>query len=383
MQQTLESQAATKLDQEELLFLWDEYILRNRFGKNWQEIGSHIFAVDGFDPYEHCIVSRESGKIISAVAIMPMSLKISGLWVDTGLITGVVTRPEARGRGLMSLLMRESETFMARKKQPLAILWGYRDRYGRFGYESCGSRNKFFVPKRKFQPIGEEERSRLRKLDGSRDKQLLSTIIGEGNLTLKNVPHHAARVFGKALQTTYVFDDPSRPALVSFSNSQDPAKRTLEVLHAGGDFNGVKALLDWKMAQSEYGDCSIYADPSLARDPIFFRFYEWAHREYAAHIRINDFDALMAKLAPSIVPHLDSLGRSVRLTMKRGDSEYPWSSCPNDSHPTIGVTLSDTQMVRLLLGPEKPSELPFIPENGRILDAVFPLPFHIIPIEGA
>lgn len=84
------------------------------------------------------VIALENGEITSHVGAFPLDVVVCGSHIQTGGIGGVATLPQARGRGLMSRLMQEAHGLMRRRGDVLTVLWGDRQRYHSFGYETCG-----------------------------------------------------------------------------------------------------------------------------------------------------------------------------------------------------------------------------------------------------
>ncbi len=87
---------------------------------------------------ESSVIARLDGEIVSHVGAFPLNVVAGGTHIQMGGIGGVATLPKARGRGLMSRLIEEAHALMRRRGDLLAVLWGDRQRYRSFGYETCG-----------------------------------------------------------------------------------------------------------------------------------------------------------------------------------------------------------------------------------------------------
>jgi len=84
------------------------------------------------------VVAVEDGAIVSHVGAFPMAVWAGPARISCCGIGGVATLPEARGKGHMTHLMSETLRRMRARGESLSILWGDRQRYGHFGYETCG-----------------------------------------------------------------------------------------------------------------------------------------------------------------------------------------------------------------------------------------------------
>lgn len=92
---------------------------------------------------ECSLVIKDQGEIVGHMGTYPLKLVVGPSTILTGAIGGVAADPKARGKGYMSSLMERSLQIMAEKKMPLSVLWGDRQRYNHYGYETCG--RKFYL----------------------------------------------------------------------------------------------------------------------------------------------------------------------------------------------------------------------------------------------
>lgn len=88
--------------------------------------------------FDNTLIIEENGKICSLVRIFPMATIQNGVEVKMGGIGAVSTLYEERGKGYMSILMKEAIKKMEKDGYEISILWGDRHRYRNFGYEIGG-----------------------------------------------------------------------------------------------------------------------------------------------------------------------------------------------------------------------------------------------------
>lgn len=101
----------------------------------------------------HLVIEKD-GKIVSHVGSYRMEIVVSRARVMTSGVGNVATRPDERGKGYMSRLMHESIGRWRERGWPLSVLWGNRQRYGHFGYESCGLKYSIEVNRRSLETNG-------------------------------------------------------------------------------------------------------------------------------------------------------------------------------------------------------------------------------------
>ena len=97
-----------------------------------------IFRRENFMDGMHYL-AREGGKIVSMVGAYPLEMRIAcgkgGFVPLPGRSVGMVcTHPQARGRGLMTALLKTAMADMAREGIAFACLSEESERYGRFGF---------------------------------------------------------------------------------------------------------------------------------------------------------------------------------------------------------------------------------------------------------
>jgi GNAT superfamily N-acetyltransferase len=111
-----------------------------------------IYAPDIFVDVEgmarYCIILESAGEIVSHVGAYPMEIVVGPARVLAGGVGGVATIPEARGKGYMSKLLDESLQRMRNAGWSLSVLWGDRQRYGSFGWETCGMGYRLHITRR-------------------------------------------------------------------------------------------------------------------------------------------------------------------------------------------------------------------------------------------
>jgi len=84
------------------------------------------------------LVIEKDGRIVSHVGVFEMEVVVGPARFRCGGIGAVATLPEERGKGYMSRLMEEAVQRMRDWGWPLSVLWGDRQRYSSFGYETAG-----------------------------------------------------------------------------------------------------------------------------------------------------------------------------------------------------------------------------------------------------
>ncbi len=81
---------------------------------------------------------REDGRIRAVVGLFPLHWQVGDVRLRVGGIGGVSTHSSVRGKGYMKILMHHCVAKMQAEGYHLSWLGGQRQRYGYFGYETCG-----------------------------------------------------------------------------------------------------------------------------------------------------------------------------------------------------------------------------------------------------
>ncbi len=101
----------------------------------------------------HLVIEKD-GRIVSHVGGYPTEIVIGPARMVASGVGNVATHPDERGRGYMSRLMEESIRRWRERGWPLSVLWGNRQRYCHFGYETCGLKYSIEVNRRSLDRNG-------------------------------------------------------------------------------------------------------------------------------------------------------------------------------------------------------------------------------------
>lgn len=120
-------------DREQLLHLY-----RQGFPQDEISFGEWIFE-NVYRP-ENTLVTRENGKIVASLQMIPCKMKLNDRLFDAHYIYAASTLPEARGQGLMGNLLAQAAEKGRRRGQAFSVLITQEDSlldyYARFGYQS-------------------------------------------------------------------------------------------------------------------------------------------------------------------------------------------------------------------------------------------------------
>ena len=324
-----------------------------------EHMGCHIGAFD-------------DGRLCAVVGVYPLHTVIDGtpfLFATTG---NVATHPDYEGRGLFNTLFTEAVRRVEQMDVDVSRLGGARQRYGRFGYEGCGTEIIFSF----------EEKNRIRCF-GNAGEDLSFSPIGEADTE--------ALAFCRELrmrETIYVERSPknnyrdvylslrskqNRPFLVSRNGmpvgylTATESKKELGELGAPDTQTLRDIICGW---QRLCGQTVTFSLPPYQTEAVrlFCKTAESFRTTYPTRFRIRNWQKLtdvLLRLAAKTRPLLDGqfiLGiegyGNIRLTVRDGNT-----SCEK-SDEDADLTLDALAAARLLFGPCPPetvADLPPVP----------------------
>lgn len=223
-------------------------------------IASNPRCYDRSHPERHAVVVRD-GEVVSHVACIPDTQVVGDATLACWGVSGVATDPRHRGDGYMSRLVRFWLDRADDRAVPLLKLWGYRDRYGRFGWETAGGDVRYRITRDSFaDPPDADER--VSAYDGS--EAALDRIVAAH----RTMPYRVERdreahrtVLGQRGLRTLVYDGSAGDAYLSFSSSG--REKTVE--EVAGSAGGVRALLGHLLRAFYTTEVACFVHP---RDPL-------------------------------------------------------------------------------------------------------------------
>ncbi len=318
-------------------------------------------------------VIAAEGRILSHAVFRPMIIKTPiGVFKAAG-IGSVVTAPNERGRGLSTTIIESCLEGAASADCDFAILWtDLFDFYRRMNFELAGSEVSVLLEQTTFLAAAQKTaggfKSGLKFLDSN-----------------KIAPEALLRLYQSHTVSSHRSQDDIRLGLsipkARVATAWDPQGRmaAYAVIGKGADLDGyihewggsVSALLGLfqQLLETENRDLRLIA-PAHSTG-LLAKLKELGcqeHRGYLGMIRILKTDSLFSKLKR----HARSIGIADLVLEADGDT-YKFGF---QNH--IYQTDSERDLVQLLFGPEKPSQLGKIdPATAKVLDRVLPIPLWV------
>jgi len=109
-------------------------------------------------------VIEKDRRIVSHVGLFPLVLVADGVRITAGGIGAVATHPDERGKGYMARLLEWVIARMTEQDMPISVLWGDRQRYGNFGWESAGEKTVLAFTSRSLAKYGARADRSLREV---------------------------------------------------------------------------------------------------------------------------------------------------------------------------------------------------------------------------
>lgn len=367
----------------ELLIFLDKIFCQGKF-RDMQSGWPTVYGY-GVEDLNNFRVISEDGKIVSHVVIAPRELKIEDSLLSIGGIGGVATDQEYRNKGYAGILLKDSIEVMKEKGMDISILWGLRDRYGRFGWEAAGQQIRYNLTPRSMRYINEEKCYVWKYSGTDQDLTRIMEIHGSQAIRiLRSRSQYQMLLSGRRFETWLSLTEDGGYAYATLYG--EGTGRT--VVEFGGDtlalenliaqlFNNLKLESIGILTPSKYDENT----PLLSKLAI-----SW-NMSPTGQVKIINFSSLMEKLLPLIQRRINALDVPIKTSiglMIEGEDKGITLYIDGDQvyiereTPKTCLTLGERDMVRLLFGLAPPSTYLDIPHKyGGLLDLIFPLPLFI------
>ncbi len=334
----------------------------------------HVWRKNTLD-YDSKLVLKVNNRIVSHVGIFNLTFRCEDIEYKVGGIGGVATLQEYRGKGFMSILMKEAIKKMRERGYVFSILWGDRQRYGHFGYDSAGRSISISISSRSLilednpqmidfeQYYGEEKL--LRKIIEFHNKEPLQVLRSERDYRL---------LFGKNDLMTYVSEE---GAYVSFYH-----KNPSSIVELGGKSDTVLSLiytiLNTVGKDKGFGSVKInlpYYPYDLMNTLLKVRV-GWSIGTVGL-VKILDLRRLIEVYKPFLLRRSKNIDLDIVLAIKDSDEKVTLSIHRGEieiSDKDVGkkIILDERNMTELLfIGPE------MVGVDNYALAQLFPLPFYV------
>jgi len=353
--------------------------LNKIFGIRMDMQYGHIYKPTRKDMSNNIII-RDEGRIVSCVGIFPITLLCGDARLSVGGVGGVSTEPKYRGRGLMSKLLDKSVSIMRRRDNDISILWGDRRRYNYFGWENAGRQYAFRIDRRHISPAKGTGAEIRRFSNSAADLGEIARLHGQRKLRVDRTRGQLKSVLNRHTYETWTWKKDGAFAYITVKGET----KERELIEFGGDLAGLDELLNFlfKEYQLENLQGRMAISPSVYLPFIIRHSSEWGVR-FVGMVKIINLKSVLQKFARQLNRRGRGLELKGDLTLEMTDSgqlaslHFGKGVTVGDGRKGATLSLSDTEMVRLIFGMVPPSHAFRLDRSLRYLDALFPLDFCI------
>jgi len=321
-------------------------------------------------------------KIVSHVGVYPLEIISRNKIIFAGGIGGVATHPDYRGKGYMSKLLNFSIEKMKNEGYSISVLWGDRQRYRKFGYESVGCQLNFVVTMRSIEKakIAIDEEIEIRKYNGAPDD--LNKIIllhEEEPLRVKRDRRAYALLLEKADVSVWLGEKNGNIAyLVCSGNS---------IIESGGEPLTFVSLVYKIMKYFNIPSFTV-ARPSVVSgiNQMLYEIYSQLTVSEFVMLKIINLEDTLRRV---LFSEREAEVKNEKITLRIKESgEY--ATLIFDDKVVVSkeysdkvIELKEVEMVKLIFGtlPESHQRISIEPKILHLLQSIFPVDFFIWPLD--
>jgi predicted N-acetyltransferase YhbS len=338
-----------------------------RPGQAWSIVDEYPTSLSKANRHNMRVIAEE-GRILSHAVFRPMIIKTPiGVFKAAG-IGSVVTAPNERGRGLSTTIIESCLEGAASADCDIAILWtDLFDFYRRMDFELAGSEVSILLEQRNFAASA-HLKAGFTFLDSNKIAPEAILRLYQSHTVNSHRSQEDVR-FGLAIPNSHVATAwDAQGKMAAYAVIGKGADLDGYIHEWGGSVSALMALFQY-LIESKKRDLRVIAPAHSTGLLAKLREFDCQeHRGYLGMIRILKTDSLFSK----IKRHARSIGVS-DLVLEEDTGTYKFGY-QNQTYRTD----SKRDLVQLLFGPEKPSQLGKIdPATAKILDRVLPIPLWV------
>ena len=327
------------------------------------------------------ILLRDRGEIVGSVAVHPVDIRLEGIVLRAGGIGQVGAHPERRGEGIMSALLKDAIERMYRGGCAISVLGGDRQRYGWFGWEHGGVRNRFTLTSRFVgKPTPAERRLPLKqlKMTPAVCRKILE-IDQRRPWGAERVLREMSLIFERRSRDVWGCQDGRHFAYLVLGGPQRQARPYERIDEIGGDPELAMSMVRVLMARYRRERLEGIAGANQ-EDVELYRIHSsgWT-RSNDCMIKIVNLPLLLEKLKPLLIrrARTQGIGGSFQFVMEDSGQS---GDLKIGKGPAGRVWLSDRDMVTLFFGLMPVREV--FPKSKTLdrLDRILPLPLFLPPL---
>lgn len=345
-------------------------LLERSYGKIrefFQDNFPHVWKKENVQFENHFVIKKDE-KIVSHVGLMPLNLVVDGRIVKAGGIGGVGTDPDFRSSGFMSELLKYTIVKMKESGFPISVLWGDRQRYGSYGWESSCTDLTTILTKRNLQKLNLTQKIDIKKYSGdSKDLQKIIGIHEEEPLYVQRDEKTYKMSFARPEQEVWLGQGEEGWAYLVISG--EGKERFIK--ERGGNPEVFLTLASEILEKIHSENLRIVQPNRLTPlTGILFKVCALILIGPLGMVKILDLDSVLKQFG------VDTCGIKFKMTAEPENKFQPINLSGNE------IVLPEQAMVRLLFGPLKPSRnFNVEPGLAKTLDSLFPLDFYVWPLD--
>ncbi len=337
------------------------------------------------DRIQNSLIIKDGARVIGHVGCVDQTVLFREGQIRVAGISGVATKPEYRGKGVMTSILLYTEEFLRREGYLISDLGGSRQRYGRFGWELGGRVWQFNVTPRSLGAVGEPSGFGVEKYSRSLEEVRMTLMINRRQrLGVKRDRTLHALLLGRLGKEVLLAR--RRGVLDSYA----VIERREKWAHIGeyaGTADGVHAIL-LHLTESLGVESAVV--PSPWSHPINQRLREVSSGwqvNCLRSIKIIDLPGTLKAFSRQISRKYGELGLRGTRVLILGIEGEPVAAKLKFSPDGASVSRTRTrkdaiilprrEMVQFVFGPEPPSSITNLPSGASFVEVVFPLDFHI------
>lgn len=334
---------------------------------------------DTIRPTEECmkqwLLVEHRDEIVAGMQIVPRSLMIADtIRLRASGLGNVFCYPPFRGQGHMTTLLQTVGPMMKQAGYVLNMLGGDRLRYGRYGWEHAGSARKVtlggnMLRGRKEPRVSATELRRFR--GATADIARMAEAYGKLTCRTERTREQFEHMLERPGQATWISDGSRGFAYITLTGSR--------VAAYAGDEDALDRLIRFILASRSVDAVLPPVEASGPLERLLMGYVSGYSVVPAGMVRVVDLAAVLSAYQPLFERRLAGWTGSVTLEMP--DAEQSVSVTGSQTGVDLAdepkgerITLTDTDMARLLFGPFPPCLEDM--QDHEFVRRTFPLPLH-------
>ncbi len=329
------------------------------------------------------LIIKDGDRVVSHVGWADQTLALGQAQIRVAGIGWVATDPVCRGRGLMTILLRNCIQLLRRQGYAMSDLAGDRQRYARFGWECAGRSWEYSISARSLGGMPAPKGFDVVEHGNSAHEMEATLRLRYAYPLGLQRDANLQRVFlNRCGKETWIVTKGGIPD--SYAVAYRDQKRARVDEFAGSD-EGLCSLLSHMIAQFGLESISLFLPWSHPLNRTARLLSSGWHLDWMRMFKVLDLGSTLNAFSAQLAAAYQAMdlppGKSVTLRMKGAPAAIKISFEKEGirlerSEPRSGLVLPEPVMAHLLFGPGFPEDLK-LPPGMRFLRALLPLDLYI------